>query len=190
MQFPKKLKERNKMTKEQVYNTLQDVADDASVSIDELVNAIVRQSQSRFEEAVSQMPEDSANYVRSAKEEKAAAREARRKADEESRLDGEVKRFRQLFPDVESQSIPENVWQDMNNGIPLSYAYALHLISETGNRGYADAVNAQNSDGALPPVNSCPDDGEISMEDVEAMSPEAVKKSFPQILRSLGKWKI
>ena len=178
------------MTKEQIYNILQDIADDASVSVEELVDAIVQQSQSHFEKAVSAMPEESANYVRSAKKDRAAAREARRIAEEEKRLGEDVKRFRQLFPDVDATSIPETVWQDMKGGIPLPYAYALYLVSGAGDKGYADRVNARNSEGALPPVNSYPNDGEISMEEVEAMSPEAVKKSFPRILRSMSKWKI
>ena len=177
------------MTKEQIYNTVCDLAEDIGVSAEELVSALVQQNKAKFEESLSAMPADTAEYVKTARDEKAAAREGRRQAEAEGRLSEEIQKFRKAFPDVAADDIPQSVWEDMSNGIPLTYAYAMFLQTNGKDSDYATAVNDRNSEGATPPVSEGADEGELSIEAVESMSPAAVKSNFPRILRSIGKWK-
>lgn len=178
------------MTKEQIYNAVCDIAEDAGVSTDELISALTEQSATMFEENLNAMPAELADYVKSARTEKAALRQSRRQKEDEQRLAEEVRRFCKAFPNVDANSIPEAVWADMEKGIPLAYAYAMHTLCGENSTNYANSVNARNTDNALPPVAEGANEGEYSMEDVEAMSPAAVKKNFSRILRSMGKWKI
>lgn len=178
------------MTKEQIYNAICDVAEEAGVSPEELVAALEEQNRTLFEQKLGGMPTEAAEYIKTARNEKSAARAERRKTEKEGALTEEVKTFRRLFPDVTAEDIPETVWADMEKGIPLAYAFAYHSLAEGKNGTYADSVNARNTETSPPPVGERADEGEISMEEVEAMSPRAVKSNFSRILRSIGKWKL
>ncbi|MBE6677441.1 MAG: hypothetical protein E7597_01420 [Ruminococcaceae bacterium] len=178
------------MTKEQIYEIIEDIAADANTSVEDFLKALVQERAAFFNKKTAAMPKDTAAYVAAARKEALAARTEKRKEAKKAKLKEEIKRFRQLFPNVKSEGIPESVWKDMTNGIPLPYAYALYLAANQEDKSYAESVNAKNSGMAPPPVNADEDEGELTMEQVEAMSPEAIKKSFPKILRSLNKWKI
>ncbi len=178
------------MTKEQAYNTLCDIAEDSGSTVEELLTALQVQSDSLFEKSISAIPETARGYIKSAHDSRRTARENARGTEEKEKLNAEIKRFRALFPEVGAEDIPDAVWEDMQKGIPLPYSYALYLVTEGNGNAYANGVNERNGSAALPPVNNEEGDGELTMEEVEAMSPDAVKRSFPQILRSLGKWKI
>ena len=178
------------MTKEQIYETVEDMAADAGVSIEDFMKALATERAAFFDKQMAAMPKETAAYVNTTRKEALAARVAKRAEARKAKLAEDVKRFRQLFPDVKSEGIPESVWKDMSSGIPLPYAYALYLAASQGDKSYAESVNAKNSGMAPPPVTPNEEEGELTMEQVEAMSPEAIKKSFPKILRSLGKWKI
>ena len=178
------------MTKEQIYEIIEDLAADANTSVEGFLKTLMNERAAFFARKTAEMPKDAASYVAAARKEALDARSAKRKDARKAKLAEEVKRFKQLFPNVKSDSIPDSVWKDMTGGIPLPYAYALYLAATQGNKSYADSVNAKNNGTAPPPVNGREEEGELTMEQVEAMSPEAIKKSFPKILRSLSKWKI
>ena len=178
------------MTKEQIYNAICDVAEDAGVSPEELVAALEEQNSALFEQSLGGMPTEAAEYVKAARGEKSAARAERRRVEKDSVLSEDVKQFRRLFPDVAAEDIPENVWADMEKGIPLVYAYAFYTLTDGKTNTYADGVNARNTEASPPPVGESADEGELSMEEVEAMSPKAVKRNFARVLRSIGKWKL
>lgn len=178
------------MTKEQIYNAICDVAEDVGVSPEELITALEEQNSALFEQSLGKLPSEAAGYVKAARGEKSAARAERRKAEKEGQLTEEVKQFRQMFPDVAAEDIPETVWADMERGIPLSYAFAFFVLTDGKNNTYADGINTRNNEASPPPVGEGSDEGELSMEEVEAMSPKAVKNNFSRILRSIGKWKL
>ena len=89
-----------------------------------------------------------------------------------------------------TEEIPETVFADMQKGIPLVYAYAYYLAAGDGESRYAEDVNKQNARMAMPPVNEADENGELTMDEVEAMPPAAVKKNYPRILKSIGKWRL
>lgn len=178
------------MTKEQIYNAVCDMAEDASVSPEQLIASLLSENEDLFEKSLGTLSDTARDYVKKARAEKAATREGRRKSERESRLSEDIKRFRTLFPDVKAENIPECVWADVESGIPLPHAYALYVLAGDGNRAYAEAVNDRNGKKAPPPVTEGADEGEFSMEEVANMSSAAVKKNFPKILRSIAKWKL
>ncbi len=178
------------MTKDQSFNILCDIAEDVGVTPEQLITALQSQSDTLFENSVAGLPEQTAQFVKSAREDKRRARADRRRAENEKSLDSDVKLFCKLFPAVKAESIPESVWADTERGIPLPYAYAFYLMTEQSDSAYAEGVNGKNSDGAIPPVEGVDGGGEFSMNEVEGMSPATVKKNFPAILRSIAKWKI
>lgn len=178
------------MTKEQIYNAVCDMAEDASVSPEQLIEALLSENEDLFEKGLGELSDEARDYVKKARSEKAATRESKRKSDRESRLSEDIRRFRTLFPEVKAEDIPECVWADMEGGIPLPYAYALYVLAGDGDRAYAETVNERNGKKAPPPVTEGADEGEISMEEVANMSSAAVKKNFPKILRSIAKWKL
>ena len=178
------------MTKDEIYNAVCDIADDAGVEPAALIAALTQQNEDLFGQSLSALPETHSGYVKSARDGRRAERERKRKAESESVLAGDIKRFRELFPEVGADEIPDSVWSDTQNGIPLPYAFALYTVAGGAEKSYADKVNARNGEGAVPPVSDGASDGEISMEEVEAMSPAAVKNNFSRILKSIGKWRI
>lgn len=178
------------MTKEQIYNAVCDMAEDAGVSPEELISALLSENETAFEKSLGELNDAAASYVKAARAEKAAQRESRRKAERESALADDIKRFCAVFPKVGSDSIPDSVWADMEKGIPLPYAYALYVLAGEKGDAYAEEVNERNCRSALPAVDEGADEGELSMDEVEGMSPSAVKKNFPRILRSISKWKL
>lgn len=178
------------MTKEQIYNAICDLAEDASVSPDELVNALIAENEANFEKSLGELNGAASELVKSAREQKATTRENNRKAEAENALSEEIKRFRELFPNVAASDIPDCVWEDMEKGIPLPYAYSLYTLTGESNNAYAATVNERNSRAAVPPITEGADEGELSMDEVENMSAAAVKKNFPRILRSISKWKL
>lgn len=178
------------MTKEQIYNAICDIAEDAGVSPEELIAALEEQNGVLLEQKLGTLPAEAADYIKAAKNEKNAARAERRKAEKEGVLAEEVKQFRTLFPDVAAEDIPETVWADMEKGIPLAYSYAFYALTEGKNSAYAGDVNRRNTEVSPPPMGEGTDEGELSMEEVEAMSPRAIKNNFSRILRSIGKWKL
>lgn len=178
------------MTKDQIYNAVCDMAEDAGVSPDELISSLLAENEAMFEKSLGELNDSASSYVKAARAEKAAMRENKRQAEKDSALSEDIKQFRTLFPEVDVNSIPESVWADMEKGIPLTYAYAFYALTGESNNAYAESVNDRNNRAALPSVSEGADEGELSMDEVSNMSTAAVKKNFPKILRSISKWKL
>lgn len=178
------------MTKEQIYNAVCDMAEDAGISPEELITALINENEAMFEKNLGELNDSAASYIKTARAEKAAMRENRRKEEKDSVLAEDIKQFRALFPNVDAGDIPDSVWADMEKGIPLAHAYALYALAGEQDNAYAMTVNDRNDRAALPAVSEGADEGELSMDEVSNMSTAAVKKNFPKILRSISKWKL
>ncbi|MGM9658480.1 MAG: hypothetical protein ACI3W9_05770 [Eubacteriales bacterium] len=102
----------------------------------------------------------------------------------------DVEEFRKVFPDVTPEEIPDGVWQSVADGVPLAAAYALHIYVSGSRKTAADRVNADNARRSAPAGKDADADESYTSEQVEDMSPEAVKKNFKGIIKSLRGWKI
>lgn len=95
--------------------------------------------------------------------------------------------FCDLYPDTSIASLPEEVWQSVQNGTSLAAAYALAERKRALSLQKAADTNASNrarSAGAVHNAQSI----EYSPAEVRAMSSSEVREKLPQIMRSMQKW--
>lgn len=178
------------MTKEDIYEALCDIAEEMLTTPEELLAFLAAQSEQIGQKQSEALPPEVSGYLKTAKAEKKQYRADRKAAEEEKGLQEQIKAFKAVYPEVSAAEIPEKVFADMRSGIPLVYAYAYYLAAGDDESRYAKDVNEQNARMAMPPVNEADENGELTMDEVEAMPPEAVKKNYPRILKSIGKWRI
>lgn len=177
----------NTITNDAILDTVYDLADSLGVRIDVLIDRIVEE----FGEQpypVDGLPDAVVDELNAARESKREQRRSDRMRRRETESHEEIKRFRELFPDVTAEDIPDSVWASVEGGIPLSYAYALYAASNAAASSAAEAVNSRNSDsspalsgdGATEPV--------FTKEQVEKMSGKDVKKNYKSILKAMKSW--
>lgn len=95
--------------------------------------------------------------------------------------------FRALYPDTAEADIPDEVWDSVNEGIPLAAAYALWTRREELRRQSAEAINRKNADGWGRAENA-PSAEHLSPAEVRAMSPAEVRKNYSRIVESMKHW--
>lgn len=109
---------------------------------------------------------------------------------EQEAVTKEVDRFRKLFPDVKPEDIPEEVWEKVAAGTPLTAAYAIYLCGAESKDRKAMQINTENERRSAPAGKDADAEQTFTPEQVESMSEESVKKNFKNIIRSLKNWKI
>lgn len=177
-----------RITNEQILDTIYDLADTAGMKID----AFIEKIEEAFGDPMPSLegvPEEIAQELLAARESKKETRKQSRKQKSDAEASAEIKRFRELFPDVNAEDIPEEVWDDVASGSTLSHAYALYTVSQDSLKRYADNVNSRNShkgaaassDGSTEPV--------FTKEQVEKMSGKDVKSNYKGILKAMKSWR-
>ena len=143
------------------------------------------------------IPDDVAEEILESRKfrEEQKARETQTQATE--RQNREAAEFLREYPGVKASDIPKNVWDDVNNGIPLVHAYARHenamLKAQMQKAGAvaevkaASASNAAAAPGAIGGSVSSPD--YYSPERIETMSDRQVAENWPKIQASMKHWK-
>ncbi len=104
-----------------------------------------------------------------------------------SRMGAECEEFYALYPQTPISSLPDNVWDDVKQGIPLAAAYALAERRRAYTQALADSTNKQNvkcSSGAL----SSTENEYFSPAEVRAMTQAEVRANYQKIMRSMQKW--
>jgi len=108
--------------------------------------------------------------------------------------------FLQQFPGVKPEEIPQDVWQEFNNGRSLVDAYTRHenkalrervaKLEETTQAREKNNQNAQTSPGSVTGNGSVPT-GYYSREQVEKMDPKEAAKPevYKAIMESMKSWK-
>jgi hypothetical protein len=123
------------------------------------------------------------------------ARETQAQATE--RQNREAAEFLKEYPDVRATDIPQNVWNDVNNGIPLVHAYARHensmLRAQMNKASAAAAVqskSAENASAAPGAIGgSAPSPDYVSQEAFMLMSDKDIAKNWDKISASRKRWK-
>ncbi len=95
--------------------------------------------------------------------------------------------FRELFPDTRFEDLPDEVFESVQNGMPLSAAFALSERRRAQREARAAQVNKQNrtrSSGALGNAQT----DLYSPDEVRARSRNEVRKNYDKILRSMQSW--
>ena len=107
---------------------------------------------------------------------------------EKERSESEALLFKELFPGIDKENIPDSVKAEADEkGLPLIAAYAIYerrrqlavAAAEAHNR-----INAGRSSGSLGKSDNF---GEaLSIEQIRAMSPTEVRKHYKQIMKTLS----
>ena len=100
----------------------------------------------------------------------------------------EIESFQSLFPDVAIRDIPDSVWQQREQGIPLNAAYALYEREICMARSKADAINKQNAARSSGRAGVDAAAEYFSPEEVRGMTPKQVRENYQKIRLSMKKW--
>ena len=104
------------------------------------------------------------------------------------RLESESEELKLLFPDADTEALPDEVKENWENGMLLAAAYALwdkrRLLAEA-NADTANRINAEASPG--PIENDGSGDGSFTIEDIRRMPRSEVRNYLDRIYRSLEK---
>lgn len=154
--------------------------------------------QQRVQEFTSKgVPEDIAKEIVEAREFREQIREKETRAQSEARKAKEAADFLEAYPGVDPNSIPPDVWKDVNAGIPLVNAYAIHdnaslraRLAEMEKRLGVEAKNQESAaastgsmSGAAPSVP-----GYISEEALQRMSSQEIAKNWDKVEASMKHW--
>lgn len=104
------------------------------------------------------------------------------------RISEELGEFHLLFPETEIQALPESVWEQVKNGIPLSAAYALYEKKRVAAEMRATRVNLQNAAMSSGSAGKNTSSEYFSPDEVRSMSQEEVRRHYTKILESMKKW--
>lgn len=178
------------LSNEQILDAVSDLADDNGMKIDDYILKLQADSEAIFGKNREGLPEEIISELDSARALKKENRNTKKKSEKSANIKSEVEKFKNIFPDVKPQDIPESIWDEVASGVSLVHAYALYLVTENSESDYASKVNAENSSRATSKTSDGETEPSYTKEQVEAMSPKEVSKNYKHILKSISKWKI
>ena len=113
--------------------------------------------------------------------------ELTRKQEVTLRLGRECAEFRDLYPDVPLSAIPDETWDAVRSGVPLSAAFALSerkrvRLEEAARE--SNQLNRSRSAGEVCQGVS----GYFSYDEVKNMSRAEIRENYNNILLSMQKW--
>ncbi len=178
---------QNPLTNEQILEHVFELADEAGMTPDEYVHKLNSDyEQVRLKDREG-LPESVIAELETARSLKKEARNSRIRAEKDEGIRKEVENFKQSFPEVRPEEIPESVWEQVANGASLVHAYAYHLIRNNRDSEYASKVNEENSSRSTSKTGDGETEPFFTKEQVEAMGPKEVAKNYNHILRSISK---
>jgi len=104
-----------------------------------------------------------------------------------TRLGEECEEFASLFPETPLSSLPDDVWKDVNRGIPLAAAYALTERRRVLREALAKESNHANKQRSVGAVTG-EEEGFFSPSEVREMSQDEVRTNYATILKSMKRW--
>ena len=130
---------------------------------------------------------DSANLSALRAELNRLREELTRKQEVTLRLGRECAEFRDLYPDVPLSAIPDETWDAVRSGIPLSAAFALSERKRARLEEAARESNLRNRSRSAGEVTQGTS-GYFSYEEVKNMSRAEIRENYNNILLSMQKW--
>lgn len=103
----------------------------------------------------------------------------------QKRSRGELDEFCQLFPNVSLASLPCEVREAVDGGVPLAAAYALFEKREA----HRTAVGKKSAEGSWRGMNESGAGEYYSPAEVREMSQKEVHKNYKKIMESMKHWK-
>ena len=102
-------------------------------------------------------------------------------------MGSECEEFHTLYPQTPLSALPDSVWQDVKQGVPLAAAYALAERRRAYTEALANSKNEQNkkcSTGAL----SATENEYFTPGEVRAMTQGEVRANYQKIMLSMQTW--
>ena len=113
--------------------------------------------------------------------------ELTRKQEVTLRLGRECAEFRDLYPDVPLSAIPDEAWDAVRSGVPLSAAFALAERKRARLEEAAKESNLRNRSRSAGEVSQ-ETSGYFSYDEVKNMSRTEIRENYNNILLSMQKW--
>ena len=110
-----------------------------------------------------------------------------RKQEVTLRLGRECAEFRDLYPDVPLSAIPDEAWDAVRSGVPLSAAFALAERKRARLEETAKESNLRNRSRSAGEVSQ-ETSGYFSYDEVKNMSRTEIRENYNNILLSMQKW--
>lgn len=103
------------------------------------------------------------------------------------RVREECSEFEQYFPDVPLRRVPDGVWEQVRQGVPLAAAYALYEKKQTDKK---EAYRRRNEQSAARSAGMPEAAGKqyFSPAEVRAMSQHQVRENYDRIFESMRHW--
>ena len=101
----------------------------------------------------------------------------------------ELQDFMRLYPDTPLQSGPREVWQRVEEGLPLSAAYALHEKELALIAYRAKEINDLNASRAAGKAGVNEENEYFSYDEVRSMTQREVHDNYEKIRRSMKHWR-
>ena len=105
-----------------------------------------------------------------------------------ARMANELGEFHALFPDVNTASIPESIWEQVKNGIPLAASYALYEKKCNLRRQHAEEINLHNAKHTPGAAGKNTPAEYFSPDEVRRMSQSEVRSNYQKIMESVKTW--
>ena len=110
--------------------------------------------------------------------------------DESERLKLQVNELLEMFPKLNAEAIPAEVWERVLDGDSVCAAYCLWLVKSLKEKSRIDAVNDKNKKTAPPKITqSKGKEDYFSAETVKKMSSDQIRNNLDAILRSMDSWR-
>ncbi len=105
------------------------------------------------------------------------------------KMEEDIELFRQLFPEVKGEDIPQEVWDRVEQGESLAASYALFAVKKYREEERFKSINEANGKKAPPPIDGTGSEEDyFSPEAVKNMSRSEIRKNYNKILSSMEKW--
>ena len=114
--------------------------------------------------------------------------EFRRDRDIRANLDRELSLLRELFPELRAEDIPDEAFENTENGKGLAGQYALCYLRKEKEKEETEKTNAKNSRSAPPKVGNPDDEGYFTPDMVKTMSDSDIRRNYKAIMKSMEKW--
>lgn len=177
-----------RINNEQILDRIYDLADEAGMRIDDFMAKLEADYGEKLPD-LEGIPQEIAEELLSAREAKKEQKKQSRIEQSEKDAEEEIRKFREIFPDVKAEDVSDEVWERVANGETLAGAYALFLITEEKLNEYASDVNDKNSRRGAKAVSDGSTEPVFTKELVEKMSDKDVKSNYKGILKAMKNWK-
>lgn len=105
-----------------------------------------------------------------------------------ARMASEYDEFHALFPEVNANEIPDGIWEQVKNGVPLAASYALYEKKCALRRQHAEEINLHNAKHTPGAAGKNTPAEYFSPDEVRRMSQSEVRSNYQKILESMKKW--